>query len=109
MVRTIQSTRGRHAALAGLLCIVVSSSAFARGQQAQADQPPRFDTAITVTTNRTAETQIDTPSSIVQISGAALEARGVRTLAEALTLLPGIEVSQGGDEGPMPAPARRST
>jgi len=101
MVSAIRSTRGRHAALICLLSAVASSSALAQSQQAQADQPPRFDTVVTVTTNRIEEKQIDTPSSIEQISGAALEARGVRTLADALTLLPGLEISQGGDEGPL--------
>ncbi len=100
MVRATCSTRGRRAALVCLLSVVASSSAFARGQQAQPDQPPRFDTVVTVTTNRLEEKQVETPSSIEQISGAMLEARGVRTLADALALVAGLEVTQGGDEGP---------
>jgi len=94
---------GRSAAFVFLLATATASNALAGEQQPQADQPPRFDATVTVTTNRTEEKQIDTPSSIEQISGAALEARGVRTLADALTLLPGLEVSAGGDEGPLMA------
>jgi len=100
----------RRAAIVFLACAPATaaqpaqSAASSQNPQTQTtDQPPRFDTAITVTTNRTEQKQIEVPSSIAQISGAELQARGVTTLADALSLLPGLEISHGGDDGPQMA------
>lgn len=53
-----------------------------------------------VTADRSDERRTEAPTGIVTISGDRLEQLGVRTLSDALTLLPGLEVSAAGDEGP---------
>ncbi len=97
-----QIAHTRRVALVLVACAGVAQAQTAQNPPAAPPaQPPKFDTAVTVTTDRTEEKQIDAPSSVVQITGAELAARGVTTLADALALLPGLEVSAGADEGPM--------
>jgi outer membrane receptor protein involved in Fe transport len=94
-------THARRAALVLLLSAATAAAQTTQNPPPAPAQPPRFDTAVTVTTDRTEEKQIDAPSSVVQITGAQLAARGVTTLSDALALIPGLEISAGADGGPM--------
>ena len=58
---------------------------------------------IEVTATRLPEAISTVPASVVVITGNDLRERGVRTLAEALSLVPGVEAPPGGDAGPASA------
>lgn len=55
---------------------------------------------VQVTANRFAEAVQEVPSSIEVVSGEELRARGVNDLRTALSMLAGVTVAPGGDEGP---------
>ena len=68
-------------------------------QQVPAGEPETIE----VTATRLPEAVSTVPASVTVITGADLRERGVRTLAEALSLVPGVEAPPGGDAGPASA------
>lgn len=68
-------------------------------QQVPASEPETIE----VTATRLPEAVSTVPASVTVITGADLRERGVRTLAEALSLVPGVEAPPGGDAGPASA------
>jgi len=62
--------------------------------------PPDTLPALEVVATRTPEAPHDVAASVEVIRGVDLEARGVRTLREALTLAAGVAIAPGGDAGP---------
>lgn len=88
--------------LVPVIVVSLAVASAAQGQTRPGDGVSDLD-AVQVTADRFAEPVQEVPNSIEVIGGDELQARGVNDLRTALSLLGGVFVAPGGDEGPAAA------
>jgi iron complex outermembrane receptor protein len=88
--------------LNALVAAALMLASSANAEVAPAGDASNLD-AVQVTANRFAEQVQEVPNSIEVIGAEELRARGVNDLRTALSLLGGVSVAPGGDEGPAAA------
>ena len=90
----MKSSLVRSTLSATILIALISSTSYAKAP------PARKLEAVQVTATRVEESVDRIPVAMTVISDAQIRERGARNLMQALALVAGVEIKQGGDGGP---------